>query len=44
MDETPSYNDNAPNIKVVPAAGAKSVNDAKTRTGDYRASLFLSCT
>jgi hypothetical protein len=40
MDETPCYYDNRPKTKVV-TSGSKSVNGAKTRTGDYRATVCL---
>jgi hypothetical protein len=43
MDETPCYYDNRPKTKVV-TAGSKSVNGAKTRTGDYRATVCLAAT
>ena len=40
MDETPCYYENRPNCNVV-TKGAKSVNGAKTKTGDYRATVCL---
>ena len=43
MDETPCYYDNRPNTKVV-SKGAKSVNGAQTRTGNYRATVCLAVT
>jgi hypothetical protein len=43
MDETPCYYDNQPNRKVV-SKGAKSVIGAKTRTGDFRATVCLAVT
>lgn len=43
MDETPCYYDNRPKTKVV-TSGSKSVNGAKTRTGDYRATVCLAAT
>jgi hypothetical protein len=43
MDETPCYHDNAPAKKVV-TKGARSVNGAKSRKGDYRATVCLATT
>lgn len=43
MDETTCYYDNRQNCKVV-STGSKSVNGAKTKTGDYRATVCLAVT
>jgi hypothetical protein len=40
MDETPLYNDSKP-TRVISDKGASSVNGRKTRTGDYRSTVFL---
>ena len=43
MDETPLYNDNKPK-KTIADRGSQTVNGRKTRTGDYRSSVFLAVT
>lgn len=40
MDETPLYNDQKPK-RTIADRGSKTVNGRKTRTGDYRCTVFL---